>query len=149
MLLLLCCGEGEHSLHDRSFSSPFCIQISLRSTAKRKIASSNSVFGSLSSSAAVRELIYFDHLCLRFGSSFLKAGMEQYGNKATFNLESVLVKNIKDSLYYVKQALDLDHVHEVIDEIYEKCVTSTTSASNSQNDFLRRSYMRAFRVVQS
>jgi len=46
--------------------------------------------------------------------------MEQYGNKSTFNLESVLVQNIKNSLYYVKKALDLDHVHEVIDEIYEK-----------------------------
>lgn len=46
--------------------------------------------------------------------------MEQYGNKSTYNLESVLVKNIKDSLYYAKKALDLDSVHEVIDEIYEK-----------------------------
>lgn len=46
--------------------------------------------------------------------------MEQYGNKSTFNLESVLVQNIKNSLYYVKKALDLENVYEVIDEIYEK-----------------------------
>ncbi|KAL4524470.1 hypothetical protein Ndes2526B_g00475 [Nannochloris sp. 'desiccata'] len=45
--------------------------------------------------------------------------MEQYGNASTFNLESVLVQNIKSSHYYIKKALDLDSVHEVIDEIYE------------------------------
>ena len=46
--------------------------------------------------------------------------MEQYGNSTTFNMENVLVQNIKSSLYYAKNALDLDTVHEVIDEIYEK-----------------------------
>lgn len=45
--------------------------------------------------------------------------MEQYGNTSTYNLESVLVQNIKNSHYYIKKALDLDSVHEVIDEIYE------------------------------
>lgn len=45
--------------------------------------------------------------------------MEQYGNKSTFNFDSVLVQNIKNSHYYIKQALDLDSVHEIIDEIYD------------------------------
>ena len=44
--------------------------------------------------------------------------MEQYGNTSTFNLENVLVQNIKNSHYYIKKALDLENVHEVIDEIY-------------------------------
>lgn len=44
--------------------------------------------------------------------------MEQYGNTNTFNLENVLVENIKQSPYYARKALDLDHVHELIDEIY-------------------------------
>jgi hypothetical protein len=45
--------------------------------------------------------------------------MEQYGNTATYNLESVLVQNIKTSHYFVKQAMDCDTTHDVIDEIYE------------------------------
>ena len=44
--------------------------------------------------------------------------MEQYGNTGTFNLESVLVQNIKNSHYYIKKALDIDSVHELIDEIW-------------------------------
>lgn len=45
--------------------------------------------------------------------------MEQYGNTSTYNMESVLVQNIKSSPYYVKKAMDLDNAHEIIDEIYE------------------------------
>jgi pre-mRNA-splicing factor 38B len=45
--------------------------------------------------------------------------MQQYGNTTTFNLESVLLQNIKNSHFYIKKALDLDNVHELIDEIYE------------------------------
>lgn len=45
--------------------------------------------------------------------------MQQYGNTTTYNLESVLLQNIKNSHFYIKKALDLDNVHELIDEIYE------------------------------
>lgn len=45
--------------------------------------------------------------------------MEQYGNTTTYNLESVLVQNIKTSPYYIRKAMDLDNAYEVIDEIYE------------------------------
>ena len=45
--------------------------------------------------------------------------MEQYGNTTTYNLESVLLQNIKSSPYFVKKAMDLDTVYEIIDEIYE------------------------------
>lgn len=44
--------------------------------------------------------------------------MEQYGN-TNYNLETVLVQNIKNSPYYIKKAMDLDNAHEIIDEIYE------------------------------
>lgn len=44
--------------------------------------------------------------------------MEQYGNATTFNLETVLVQNIKNSPYYARKALDLDNAYEIIDEIY-------------------------------
>ena len=45
--------------------------------------------------------------------------MEQYGNVSTYNIESVLVQNIKESHYFVKQAMDCDTVYDLIDEIYE------------------------------
>ena len=45
--------------------------------------------------------------------------MEQHGNTTTYNLESVLVQNIKTSPYYIKKAFDLENTHELIDEIYE------------------------------
>ena len=45
--------------------------------------------------------------------------MEQYGNTSTFNLESVLVQNIKISPYFIRKAVDLESVYEVIDEIYD------------------------------
>lgn len=50
--------------------------------------------------------------------------MEQYGNVKTFNIDSVIVQNIKGSLYYAKNALDLDTAYELIDEIFEKCAHS-------------------------
>lgn len=45
--------------------------------------------------------------------------MEQYGNSNTFNIESVLIQNIKESHYFAKKAMDCDTVYDVIDEIYE------------------------------
>jgi len=60
--------------------------------------------------------------------------MEQYGNISTFNLESVLVQNIKSSHYYIKKALDLDTVLDVIDEIYESCVGAYHTKLQQIND---------------
>lgn len=49
--------------------------------------------------------------------------MEQYGNTSTFNIDSVIVRNIRTgSLYYTKSCQVLEKPVEVIDEIFEKCV---------------------------
>lgn len=49
--------------------------------------------------------------------------MEQYGNTSTFNIDSVIVRNIRTgSLYYTKSCQILEKPIEVIDEIFEKCV---------------------------
>ena len=48
--------------------------------------------------------------------------MEQYGNTSTFNIENVLVQNIKSSDYYVRKVLELESVYEVVDEIYNTYV---------------------------
>lgn len=45
--------------------------------------------------------------------------MEQYGNPNTFNIESVLIQNIKECHYFAEKAMDCDVVHDVIVEIYE------------------------------
>ncbi|KAI3432834.1 hypothetical protein D9Q98_010418 [Chlorella vulgaris] len=45
--------------------------------------------------------------------------MEQYGNTSTFNLESVLLQNIKRSQYWEKRAKDIADYDELVDEIYE------------------------------
>lgn len=55
------------------------------------------------------------------------ANMEQYGNTETFNIENVIVQNVKTSLYYVKYAVDLDTPYDLIDEIFEKCVKAPCS----------------------
>ena len=44
--------------------------------------------------------------------------MEQYGNTATYNMESVLRKNIVDSEYYRDTCLKLTSWAQVVDEIY-------------------------------
>ena len=44
--------------------------------------------------------------------------MEQYGNTTTYNMEPVLLQNIKSSQYWAASALGLESVDEVIDEIY-------------------------------
>ncbi|EIE24993.1 PRP38-domain-containing protein [Coccomyxa subellipsoidea C-169] len=44
--------------------------------------------------------------------------MEQYGNTATFNVESVLQKNIVNSEYYRDTCMKLGTWEEVVDEIY-------------------------------
>lgn len=45
--------------------------------------------------------------------------MEQYGNQTTFNLESVLLQNIKRSQYWEKRAKDIADWSELVDEIFE------------------------------
>ena len=45
--------------------------------------------------------------------------MEQYGNTTTFNLESVLLQNIKRSQYWEKRVGAIMDVAELIDEIWE------------------------------
>jgi len=44
--------------------------------------------------------------------------MEQYGNTTTYNVESVLRKNIVDSEYYRDTCLKLTTWEELVDEIY-------------------------------
>jgi len=45
--------------------------------------------------------------------------MEQYGNQSTYNIESVLHKNITGCEYYHKTCNKLQSWTEVVDEIYE------------------------------
>ena len=45
--------------------------------------------------------------------------MEQYGNQGTYNVESVLQKNIVGCEYYNKTCVKLDNWNQVIDEIYD------------------------------
>ena len=42
--------------------------------------------------------------------------MEQYGNATTFNIESVLHKNIKDGEYFNKTCVKLTTFAELVDE---------------------------------
>ena len=42
--------------------------------------------------------------------------MEQYGNTTTFNIESVLHKNIKDGEYFNKTCVKLTTFAELVDE---------------------------------
>lgn len=44
--------------------------------------------------------------------------MEQYGNTSTYNMESVLRKNIVDSEYYRDTCMKLATWGQVVDEIY-------------------------------
>ena len=46
--------------------------------------------------------------------------MEQYGNTSTYNIEPVIVSNIKRSQYWAGTCLFLESVEEVIDEIYNR-----------------------------
>ena len=45
-------------------------------------------------------------------------GMEQYGSTATYNMESVLRKNVMDSEYFRDTCLKLSSWQEVVDEIF-------------------------------
>lgn len=45
--------------------------------------------------------------------------MEQYGNQTTYNIESVLHKNITGCEYYNKTCAKLENWTQVVDEIYE------------------------------
>ncbi len=60
-----------------------------------------------------------DPLCggVDLGSK-VSLNMEQYGNTATFNVESVLQKNIVNSEYYRDTCMKLGTWEEVVDEIY-------------------------------
>ena len=44
--------------------------------------------------------------------------MEQYGNTSTYNMESVLRKNIVDSEYYRDTCMKLTTWAQVVDEIF-------------------------------
>lgn len=48
-----------------------------------------------------------------------EGGMDQYGNTTTFNLETVIVSNIKRSDYWERRASKIGDVLELIDEVYE------------------------------
>lgn len=50
-----------------------------------------------------------------------EGGMEQYGNATTYNLELVLVQNIKRGLYWDRKVKDITEWSELVDEIYERC----------------------------
>lgn len=43
--------------------------------------------------------------------------MEQYGNATTFNIESVLHKNIKDGEYFNKTCVKLTTFEAIVDEV--------------------------------
>lgn len=45
--------------------------------------------------------------------------MEQYGNQGTYNIESVLHKNITGCEYYNKTCAKLENWTQVVDEIYD------------------------------
>lgn len=45
--------------------------------------------------------------------------MEQYGNQSTYNVESVLHKNITGCEYYNKTCAKLENWTQVVDEIYD------------------------------
>ena len=45
--------------------------------------------------------------------------MEQYGNTASYNVESVLHKNVVGSEYYNKTCIKLEDWGQVVDEIWE------------------------------
>jgi pre-mRNA-splicing factor 38B len=45
--------------------------------------------------------------------------MDQYGNTTTFNIETVLMQNIKNNSYYQRTAFDIDTVTDLIDAVYE------------------------------
>ena len=45
--------------------------------------------------------------------------MEQYGNQGTYNVESVLHKNITGCEYYNKTCAKLENWSQVVDEIYD------------------------------
>lgn len=48
-----------------------------------------------------------------------EGGMDQYGNTTTYNLETVIVSNIKRSDYWERRASKIGDVLELIDEVYE------------------------------
>jgi hypothetical protein len=64
------------------------------------------------------------------GWNSLLAPMEQYGNTSTYNLENVLLQNIKRSDYYTKQASNVDNWEDLVDEIYYRCVASSSRGTH-------------------
>ena len=49
--------------------------------------------------------------------------MEQYGNTTTFNIESVLHKNIKDGEYFNKTCVKLSTFEALVDEVTQTPAT--------------------------
>lgn len=49
-----------------------------------------------------------------------EGALEQYGNTTTYNLEPVLVQNIKRSLFWERRAQYIADVPELIDVIYDE-----------------------------
>ena len=45
------------------------------------------------------------------------AGMQQYGNATTFNIEKVLYQNAIDSLYFKNNCVKLSTFEELVDEV--------------------------------
>lgn len=54
---------------------------------------------------------------MRCGALPYVCTMEQYGNTTTFNIESVLHKNIKDGEYFNKTCVKLTTFEELVDEV--------------------------------
>lgn len=54
---------------------------------------------------------------VRWAALFYNRSMEQYGNTTTFNIESVLHKNIKDGEYFNKTCVKLTTFEELVDEV--------------------------------
>ena len=56
-------------------------------------------------------------LRVRWAALFYNRSTEQYGNTTTFNIESVLHKNIKDGEYFNKTCVKLTTFEELVDEV--------------------------------
>ena len=60
--------------------------------------------------------------------------MEQYGNTTTYNIESVLHKNIKDGEYFNKTCVKLTTCEELIDEVRFTLSGRPTSSAVASHD---------------
>ena len=77
--------------------------------------------------------------------------MEQYGNTTTFNIESVLHKNIKDGEYFNKTCVKLTTFEELVDEA--RLIVHGTIYPQSQvliaREMCTKTHLRSFTLAHS